>query len=522
LAAELLDDDFHLRRDFRGVSRAVLFGVLFRDGHFPVYYLAALVCDAFSVPIMKDILLSKLSPLNQQHLLAQWDALDQADRARLAQQIQDIDWDDYARLRKLHAGSGDDAEATRRHWQESAARSVPPAAVRLGQQPGGFTRDQARGEGEAALRAGKVGMILVAGGLGTRLGFDLPKGMFPLGPVSNRPLFQILIDQLRAVSQRHGVRLPLYVMTSPATHEVTEKFLAVHNRFGLPAEDVILFQQGTMYAVDEKSFDVLLSAPGEIFTGPDGHGGMLGALVKHGVLKDARARGIEQFFYGQIDNPLLTVCDPELIGCHRLANSELTTQVVAKTDPAEKVGVVVEIDGRTQIIEYVDLPGDASRELLPDGSLKFWAGNIAVHVFDVAFLERVASQADALPFHTSRKKVPFVDRGGQVVQPSTPNAIRFERFIFDLLPHATKALVVEVDKAAAFAPVKNDDKSPTDSPTTARAAMIARDARLLRAAGVEVADGVPVEVNPLWASDADDARQKLKPGTKVSETRYFA
>jgi len=185
------------------------------------------------------------------------------------------------------------------------------------------------------------------------------------------------------------------------------------------------------------------------------------------------------------------------------------------------VGVVVEIDGRTQIIEYVDLPDDASRECLPDGSLKFWAGNIAVHVFDVAFLERVATQADALPFHTSRKKVPYVDRNGQLVQPATPNAIRFERFIFDLLPHAEHALVVEVDKAVAFAPVKNDDKSPTDSPTTARAAMIAQAARLLREAGAEVADGVAVEVNPLWASDAEEARRKLKPGTKVSEPTYF-
>jgi UDP-N-acetylglucosamine/UDP-N-acetylgalactosamine diphosphorylase len=471
---------------------------------------------------MKDTLAAQLAPLGQQHLLAHWDSLDQAERSRLAQQIQDIDWHDYARLRKLHAGTGDDAEAIKRHWREAAARSVPPAAVRLGQQPTGFTREQARKEGEAALRAGKVGMILVAGGLGTRLGFDLPKGMFPLGPVSNRPLFQILIDQLRAVSQRYGVRIPLYVMTSPATHDVTLQFLSEHEYFGLPAEDVILFQQGTMYAVNEKSFDVLLSAPGEIFTGPDGHGGMLAALVKHGVLKDARSRGIDQFFYGQIDNPLLTVCDPELIGCHRLAKSELTTQVVAKTDPAEKVGVVVEIDGRTQIIEYVDLPDDASRELLPDGSLKFWAGNIAVHVFDVAFLERVAGQADALPFHTSRKKVPFVDRSGQLVQPSAPNAIRFERFIFDLLPHAERALVVEVDKAVAFAPVKNDDKAPTDSPTTARAAMIAKATQLLRTAGVEVADGVLVEINPLWASDADEVRQKLKPGTKVSEPTYFA
>lgn len=470
---------------------------------------------------MQHDLLATLQPVGQEHLLAHWDKLDDAQRNQLSRQICDIDWQDFSRLRREHGGVGDDAAAVQQHWREAAARSVPPPAIRLGQEPTGFTREQARQAGAEALRTGKVGMILVAGGLGTRLGFDLPKGMFPLGPVSNRTLFQILIDQLRAVSRRYGVRIPLYVMTSPATHDVTQQFLDNNQRFGLPVDDVILFQQGIMFAVDAQSFNVLLSSPGEIFTGPDGHGGMLAALVKHGVLNDARRRGIEQFFYGQIDNPLLTVCDPELIGCHRLVKSELTTQVVAKTDPAEKVGVVVEIDGRTQIIEYVDLPETASREELPDGSLKFWAGNIAVHVFDVAFLERTASQANALPFHTSRKKVPFVDSAGKLIEPTAANAIRFERFIFDLLPHANQALVVEVDKAVAFAPVKNDDKSPSDSPTTARAAMIAQAKQLLCAAGAEVAAGMPVEVNPLWALDATEAQRKLKPGTKVTAPTYF-
>jgi UDP-N-acetylglucosamine/UDP-N-acetylgalactosamine diphosphorylase len=365
-------------------------------------------------------------------------------------------------------------------------------------------------------------MILVAGGLGTRLGFDLPKGMYQLGPVSNRTLFQILIDRLRAVSRRYGVSIPLYVMTSPATHDVTERFLTDNETFGLPSEDVRLFQQGTMYAVDEKSFEVLLSSPGEIFTGPDGHGGMLKALVQSGVLKEARERGIEHFFYGQIDNPLLTVCDPELIGSHQLGGSELTTQVVAKTDPKEKVGVVVEVEGRTQIIEYVDLPADLAEQRLEDGSLRFWAGNIAVHVFERAFLERTASQADALPFHTSLKKVPFVDGMGRPVEPSQPNAVRFERFIFDLLPHAGNALVVEVHKAEAFAPVKNDDKSPTDSPSTARAAMIAQSRDLLTEAGAKIADGVSVEVNPLWALDSTEAKRKLRPGSHITEPTYFA
>jgi UDP-N-acetylglucosamine/UDP-N-acetylgalactosamine diphosphorylase len=470
---------------------------------------------------MKERLLAKLAPVGQERLVAFWDRLTLAQREQLARQLDEIDWTEFARLRREHSGGSDDAAAAKQYWRELAIRSNPPPAVRLGREPEGFTRRAARERGEQALRAGKVGMILVAGGLGTRLGFDQPKGMFPLGPVSHRPLFQILIDHLRAVSKRYGVRIPLYVMTSPATHMATEQFLNENDRFGLPADDLQLFQQGTMYAVDAKSFDILLSAQGEIFTGPDGHGGMLAAMAKQGVLADARRRGIEQFFYGQIDNPLLTVCDPEFIGCHLLAKSELTTQVVAKTDPAEKVGVVVEVDGRTQIIEYVDLPDDLASERLADGSLKFWAGNIAVHVFERAFLERTAGQSDSLPFHTSRKKVPYVNAADELIQPDEPNAIRFERFIFDLLPLAKQALVVEVDKAVAFAPVKNDDASPTDSPKTARAAMIAQSIRLLREAGAELADGIAVEVNPLWALDASEARTKITPGTRINETKYF-
>jgi UDP-N-acetylglucosamine/UDP-N-acetylgalactosamine diphosphorylase len=471
---------------------------------------------------MKQELMERLKPVGQEHLLAFWDSLNDVQRNRLARQIERIDWEEFAALRKAHGGKSEDATGAKRHWEQVAARSVPPRAVRQGREPERFTRSDARSEGEAALRSGKVGMILVAGGLGTRLGFDHPKGMFPLGPVSNRTLFQSLIDHLRAVSRRYGVRIPLYVMTSPATHEATERFLNDNDRFGLAADDLRLFQQGTMYAVDEKSFEVLLASRCEIFTGPDGHGGMLAALLKENVLAAAARRGIEQFFYGQIDNPLLTVCDPELIGLHRLAQSELTTQVVAKTDPAEKVGVVVEVDGRAQIIEYVDLPDHAARERMPDGSLKFWAGNIAVHVFDVAFLQRTSSQADALPFHTSRKKVPHVSGAGEVVQPESPNAIRFERFIFDLMPHARNALVVEVDKAVAFAPVKNDDAAGIDSPSTARRAMIAQSAKLLAEAGATVLPDVPVEVNPLWALDAADARSKLPPNSRIEKPTYFS
>lgn len=458
----------------------------------------------------------RLTQVGQQHLLQFASQLSAEEQQHLERQLAEIDFAEFERLRTDHLNQVPAAPT------QAVDRAEPPDAVRLADEPRGFTRAQARERGEAALRAGEVGMILVAGGLGTRLGFDLPKGMFPVGPLSRRTLFQVFIDRLRAVARRYGTSIPLFIMTSPATHDLTARYMAEHARHGLPADDLHLFQQGTMYAVDAQSFEILLAGPGEIFTGPDGHGGMLAALEKNGCLKLASERGLRHFFYGQIDNPLLTVCNPEFMGCHLLSGSELTTQAVAKTDPAERVGVLASIEGRTQIIEYVDLPKAAAEARDSNGQLKFWAGNTGVHAFDIAFLARTASNKASLPFHTARKKVPFINKQGDRVEPNAPNAIRFERFIFDLLPLARQPLVIEVDKAEAFAPVKNDDSAPTDSPTTARAAMVAQAQRLLRAADVAVDDNTVVEINPLWAMTPDDIKTQLPNTARIDQPTYFS
>jgi UDP-N-acetylglucosamine/UDP-N-acetylgalactosamine diphosphorylase len=459
---------------------------------------------------------SQLANIGQSHLIAHWEKLSDPQRADLDRQLQEIDWDLFGSVRQKHLARSPEAATT------ATKKFAPPAAVRLNEEPRGFSRAEARAKGEQLLRRGKVGMILVAGGLGTRLGFDQPKGMFPLGPISQRPLFQILIEKLLAIRNRYQVAIPLYVMTSPATHTATDSYLKEHKYFGLPANDVHLFEQGTMYAVDATSFEILLEEPGRIFTGPDGHGGMLAAIARRGCLADAQRRGIETFFYGQIDNPLLTVCDPEFLGIHALSKSELTSQAVAKTDPKERVGVFVDADGQLQVIEYIDLPEALATARSSDGALTYWAGSVAVHAFDRKFLERMSGKAnDVLPFHISKKKVPFVDQAGEVVTPEHPNALRFERFIFDLLPHAANALVVEIDKNVGFAPVKNDDSAATDTPRTSREAMMALHRGWLREAGVEVADATHVEINPLWALDDTEVAAKIAPGTKVSKPTYF-
>ena len=468
---------------------------------------------------------SKLTPANQTHLVQFWSELNESERARLAAQIDALDLDLLDRLKAQFAAANADqaqaASAHKAHWADLAARADSPPAMRLDGSGVPFSKAEAIARGEELLRSAQVGMILVAGGLGTRLGFDEPKGMFPIGPLSQRPLFRVLIEQLLAARKRFGVAIPLYIMTSPATDQKTREFLAANNNFGLPAEDLHYFCQATMWVVDDSWQRILLASKSELALGPDGHGGMLRALEKSGALADCQRRGITQLFYGQIDNPLLQVCDPLLIGSHALAQAEMTTQVVRKRHPLERVGNLVAVGSQVLMIEYSDLPEEYARQTLPDGSLKFWAGNLAVHVLDVAFLKRCAESEDALPFHLAHKKTPYIDANGQRVEPTAPNAFRFERFIFDLLNSARNSLVVEVDPAEAFAPVKNSDQEATDNAPLARQAIMALHRRWLREAGVTSADETKVEINPLFAGTAEEVKARVKSGTTIDRPTYF-
>ncbi|MEN6457838.1 MAG: UDPGP type 1 family protein [Thermoguttaceae bacterium] len=461
----------------------------------------------------KDRLLAAVHPYGQEHLLAFWEQLDAGGRALLAQQIEAID---FARVRRLYEGRGHQAS-----MGALAARAQEPPAFRLDSPGNPFSPQQARQRGIEALRAGQMGVILTAGGQGTRLGFHRPKGLFPIGPISQKSLFQIHIEKVMAAARRYGARIPLYVMSSPATHAETVAFLAEHQRFGLPEDELLVFCQGTMPAVDEQTGRVLLESPGQIALSPDGHGGLLAALRRGGALEDIERRGVRHLFYLQVDNPLVDICGPEFLGYHLLSDSEFSSQVVAKQDPLERVGNVVQVDGRLMVIEYSDLPDEAARRRHADGSLAIWAGSIAVHVIDAAFLRRVTEQAESLPFHIAHKKSSYIDASGRRIEPSAPNALKFERFIFDLMPLARNAIAVEVDPARAFAPLKNASGARTDTPEAVRAAMAGLYRGWLRQVGTRVDDGVTVEISPLYALDAEELASKLASGTRIRESTYF-
>ena len=467
----------------------------------------------------KQKLTDRLQPTGQEHLLAFWDELDTAQQASLAAQIEALD---LTLIDSLYRG-----EIDQPNWAELSRRATPPPAMRLVERLSGgggelgITDEAAAKRGVEALRAGKVGVILTAGGQGSRLGFEKPKSEFPIGPLSGASLLQIHIEKIRATATRYGVAVPLYLMTSPATHDDTIRFLAENKNFGLAADDLVVFCQGTMPAVDIDTGKLLLSEKDQLFRSPDGHGGTIAALAASGAIDDMQSRGIEQLFYFQVDNPLVPICDPALIGYHLLAESELTSLTVAKQQPQDKLGNFAMIDGRLHVIEYSDLPDDVAELRDEQGRLKFWAGSIAVHIFERSLLERSLKLTDTLPFHVAKKKVPYVDSVGKPVTPSEPNALKFEKFIFDLLPAAERPIVVEYAEEECFAPLKNAPGAEKDTEQYVQTMMLAQHHGWLEAAGAHIAEGVHIEISPLFALDAEAVAERIKNGQEFKSPQYL-
>ena len=465
---------------------------------------------------LRDRLESRLGPHNQLQLLQFWDELPTNGRARLAQQIEQID---FGLIASLFRGKVDQPD-----WADLARRAEPPSAVRLtaaDDLSAQTASDEAIVRGTEAVAAGQIGVLLVAGGQGSRLGFEKPKSLYPIGPLSGASLLQIHIEKVRALAKRFDRPMPLYLMTSPPTHDATVEFLATHDNFGLPADDLLVFCQGTMPAVDAETGQLLLADKDQLFLSPDGHGGTVAALAASGAIQDMERRGVEHLFYFQVDNPLAPVCDPRLVGAHLLGESELTSLAVAKESPDEKLGNFVTIDGRQQVIEYSDFPQEIARERDATGQLRFWAGSVAIHVFDVQFLKNSLEMSDSLPFHIARKKVGHIDGHGNPVVPEQPNALKFERFIFDLLPQARRPLVVEYPELEVFAPLKNASGAPKDTPEYVRRLMLDLHRKWLINAGARFADQVQVEISPLFALDAQGVAHQIKPGREFSESEYL-
>ena len=459
-----------------------------------------------------DDLIENFRKAGQGHVFAFWDQLKSKEREELLAQAAEVDLEEVAQLhrtlvveKKSAAGSFADLE--------------PAKYEKLPEHGGDAAKWQkARAAGEEALRAGRVAAFTVAGGQGTRLGYDGPKGTFGVTPVRKKPLFQVFAEKLAAAGEKYGKPLHWFIMTSHANHAATEAFFKENDFFGLEAKRVHFFRQGRMPAID---FDgkILLESKSTLALSPDGHGGSLRALERSGALALMKKEGIDALSYFQVDNPLVRAIDPAFIGFHFLSGSEMSSKMVPKAYAEEKLGHFCERDGRLLVVEYSDLPMEMQKQTLPDGSLRFNAGSIAIHIIDRDFAERMARKTEdsgetGLPFHRADKKIATIDAQGNPVKPEKPNGVKFELFVFDALPFAQKPLVVETSRADDFSPVKNAEG--VDSPKTSRDDQSKQAARWLTAAGVKLPmeqDGSPtfkMEVSPRFAVDEEAFVEKWK------------
>ena len=447
-------------------------------------------------PAIPDIreLRTRFDEFDQAHVLRFWDRLAPEARQQLAAQAAALD------LPALMRGF----RATQQASTEVPKLEAPEveALPEFGGSP--ERRAEARVRGEALLRQSRVALMVVAGGQGSRLGFPGPKGLYPFGPVSGRTLFALQAQRIRRLRERTGAAIPWYVMTSDATDAATRSAFEEAGHFGLPPRDVFFLRQGMVTSFD---FDgkLILERPDRIFVNPDGHGGSLTALLDSGALDDMERRGITTIFYYQVDNPMIELGDPVLLGFHALSGAEISCKSLRKRVPGEKMGVFARIDGRIGVVEYTEITPEQRDARDRNGRLVFDAGNLAVHAFEVEFVRGVAAEAERwLPWHASAKKIPTIDASGAPVEPSEPNGLKLERFVFDALRAARNVSIVEASRDE-YGPVKN--ASGGDSPQSSRAALSAHYRRWIEDAGLRVpGPALWIEIDEARISGPDDLR----------------
>lgn len=446
--------------------------------------------------------LTKARAEGHEYLLRFADRLDEGSLERFSRQLDDID---YELVERLAAGRLEAAVAV-------AAENIAPAEmIPLPRRLDALEKrwHEARQVGRRLLAEGGVAALLIAGGQGSRLGYEHPKGTYPIGPVSEESLFEHLAGQVLATSRRYGATVPLYVMTSDATHDETVKYFQDNDYLGLDAGDVMFFRQGMLPAVDSEG-RMLLDGWGHVFVSPDGHGGCYRALEASGALAEMKRRGIDLVSFFQVDNPLVNCLDPAFLGFHEIEKAEMSFKVLRKRDASEPVGVPALVDGEARIIEYSDLPEKIENARDQSGELVFWAGSINVILLSLGFIRRINVENLELPYHVAHKKIPHLDAGGALVEPSEANGYKFERFVFDAMAFAKGIVFVEVAREDEFAPVKN--AAGADSPETCREALTARARRWCDEAGVSVEGDGHLEISALFALDAQEFAAKAPTG----------
>ena len=436
----------------------------------------------------------------QEHVFAFWPQLNAEERAGLLAQLGQTDFPLMDRLA--------------RKWvldqpaPEKFNEIIPVPAIPVATKNDPAARE-AWDAGEEQLRQGRVGIFLVAGGQGTRLGFAGPKGCYPVAPITGKSFFQYHAEKISNLERRYGCVIPWYIMVSERYEAATRDYFETNRYFGLSPQAVTFLRQRMVPCMDEKG-RFLLEAPGRLAMNPNGHGGCIPAMVENGVIDDAARRGVDMLSYFQVDNWAVKVADPFLIGYHTLRGAVLSSKVHRKSTPREAVGVHCLCDGVYHVIEYSEL--DIYPQLLEtdaDGKVVYYAGNPAMHVFSTGFVQSTYDRFEEFPWHLAHKKIPCLDESGRLVKPDKPNGYKFETFVFDavrFVPHAPVAL--EINRMGEYTPTKQFEGD--NSVVAARQSMANHWGGWLEKAGCTVPRtengnvAVPIEISPAFALDEEE------------------
>ena len=384
----------------------------------------------------KEQAIELLEKNGQGHVMRGFDNLSEDKKAAFLEQIANINWSDFKLI-------GSEGNINRGEF------SVPPA-VELAEIAS--RTEEFEAAGLEALKKGEVAAVLLAGGMGTRLGFDLPKGCFNVGLTHELYIFECLINNLMDVVKKAGTFVPLYIMTSEKNDENTRNFFEEHNYFGYDKTYVKFFIQDMACAVDYNG-KLLLEEEGRLATSPNGNGGWFASMVKAGLTKDLHEKGVKWINIFAVDNVLQRIADPVFVGATILGNYVAGSMVVRKVEPAEKMGLLCLEDGHPSIVEYYEMSKEMSEAKAEDGSLLYKFGVILNYLFSVEKLEEIVN--NQMLVHVVEKKIPFVDENGNHVSPTEPNGYKFELLVLDMINMMDNNLAFEVDREYEFAPIKN-------------------------------------------------------------------
>lgn len=470
----------------------------------------AVVSHIYFIDTMANLqqLEEKLQQIKQQHLLQFYPSFSDEQKERFLAHLHNLDLEEAVNLfnrSQLQPNTTQDV---------LEIKPIPPSQFESEQRCNEHTLNKYRATGLEAVSRGEVGVLLMAGGQGTRLGVTYPKGMYPIGLPSGKTLFQIHAERIQRVEHlakkltgKSG-KITWYIMTSGPTNEMTNAFLKSHAFFGLKPENVVQFKQGLLPCFGFNG-NILLEKPDLVALAPDGNGGIYRALDKNGILQDMKNRGVKYIHAHSIDNILTKVADPIFIGYCIDKESDCGAKVVHKVYPKEAVGVVCQINGEFQVVEYSEISEELANMRNEKGDLVFSAGNICNHFFTRDFLEKIARDYEKkLKLHVAKKRISCVDSKGKAHIPDTVNGIKIEKFVFDVFQFSHKFVTWEVPRRSEFSAMKNSDSVGKECPSTARQDLLALHKTYIEQAGGVVEN--EVEISPLLSYTGEDLECRVK------------